>query len=146
MNKRMYIRSTIETDDETGEPLFWSNDQGWVDFASASPHVFVSPREFAECSLPIGGEWVAELQRFSDAYMIQQGACNPAGVARSLVAACDECIAEGVSQRDDPAVRMIVHQLAYLMDTRSIDTELTLYQKLLHTCEDKQSGHVFVPT
>lgn len=54
-------------------------------------------------------------RRFSDALGIQEGACNPSGMAHSLVNACRECIAEGVTQRDDPAVRLIVHQIAYIV-------------------------------
>lgn len=45
-------------------------------------------------------------KRFHDAIFIQQGACNPAGIALSLHNACKECIAEGTSQRTDPAVRL----------------------------------------
>lgn len=53
-------------------------------------------------------------KRHSDALMIQEGAVNPSGMAHSLVSACKECLNEGVSQRDDPAVKLIVHQLAYI--------------------------------
>lgn len=59
------------------------------------------------------------MSRFQDAYDIQQGACNPSGIARALVKACDEArdeiTASGVGRiSDDPAVRLIVHQLAYI--------------------------------
>lgn len=30
------IASTVEKDDETGEPLYWNNDQGWVGFSAAT--------------------------------------------------------------------------------------------------------------
>lgn len=49
------IRSTGERDDETGRPLFWSNDDGWVDRNSAT--VF-SQDEAASKRLPMAGEWV----------------------------------------------------------------------------------------
>lgn len=52
--------------------------------------------------------------RHEEALFIQMGACNPAGMARSLVKACDECLREGTSQQNDPAVRLIVHQIAYI--------------------------------
>ncbi len=45
------IRSKTERDDETGEPLFWSNEDGWVDLESADWFD-------GDYSLPIGGEWV----------------------------------------------------------------------------------------
>ena len=56
--------------------------------------------------------------RFKDAHLIFQGACNPSGIARSLVAACDEARAEGRGTdavRRDPACRLITAQLAFLM-------------------------------
>ncbi|HEV2225028.1 MAG TPA: hypothetical protein VGR84_18700 [Candidatus Acidoferrales bacterium] len=53
-------------------------------------------------------------QRHKDALMISDGACNPSGIAHSLVAACKECIDSGTSQDSDPAVRLIVYQLAFL--------------------------------
>lgn len=30
------IVSTVEKDDETNEPLYWNNDQGWVNFDAAT--------------------------------------------------------------------------------------------------------------
>ena len=30
------VKSTVETDDDTNEPLYWQHDQGWVDRESAS--------------------------------------------------------------------------------------------------------------
>ncbi|RWH52259.1 MAG: hypothetical protein E5V72_01420 [Mesorhizobium sp.] len=73
--------------------------------------------------------------RFTGALLIQQGAYNPSGIALTLHEACKECLAEGVDQRTDPAVRLITHQLAYLMDTRQIDDGLTEYLKLTAECE-----------
>lgn len=73
-------------------------------------------------------------QRHRDALGIQQGACNPSGIARSLVAACDEARNEGKNQREDPAVRLIVHQLAFLCNTSDIDN-MDTYEALLSACE-----------
>lgn len=33
--RKYAIRSLTEVDDETGDRLYWSNEQGWVDFDSA---------------------------------------------------------------------------------------------------------------
>ena len=55
-----------------------------------------------------------ETARFRDALHISEGACNPCGIAHSLVNACQECIGEGRDQKSDPAVQLIVSQLAYL--------------------------------
>lgn len=76
--------------------------------------------------------------RFENALLIQQGACNPSGVALALHEACKECLAEGTDQRKDPAVRLITHQLAFLMDTRELDTSLTEYSDLTRLCEQRK--------
>jgi hypothetical protein len=52
--------------------------------------------------------------RNNNALMISDGACNPSGMARTLVQACDECRQEGGVPSTDPAVRLIVSQLAYI--------------------------------
>jgi hypothetical protein len=67
--------------------------------------------------------------------IINPGACNPSGVALALHEACKECIVENVSQRTDPAVRLIAHQLAFLLGTREIDDSLTLYDDLVKQCQ-----------
>ena len=74
-------------------------------------------------------------KRHHDALLIQQGACNPSGIAHSLVSACHECLSEGVSQREDPAVRLIVHQLAFLCGIEEIEHgDIMLYSKLSDEC------------
>lgn len=56
------------------------------------------------------------MQRFRDAYqIIDPGACNPSGVARTLVKAIDECRADGEDPHLDPACRLICYQLAHLL-------------------------------
>lgn len=76
-------------------------------------------------------------KRFKDALFIQQGACNPSGIAHSLVNACKECLDEGVSQREDPAVRLIVHQLAFLCNIGEIDDGINTYSALTRACEER---------
>lgn len=63
-------------------------------------------------------------KRHKDALGIQMGACNPSGIAHSLVAACSEIRAEpdhrGTDQiTSDPAVRLMVHQLAFICGINS---------------------------
>ncbi len=65
--------------------------------------------------------------------IVDPGACNPSGVALALHTACRQAIAEGVSQREDPAVRLIGLQLAYLLGVdRILDTGE--YGRLLEHC------------
>jgi hypothetical protein len=78
--------------------------------------------------------------RNRDALAIQQGACNPSGVARALVRAIDEARAENTdtdSIRRDPACRLICHQLAFLLGVGEINSDLTTYDRLLKACEEE---------
>ena len=56
-------------------------------------------------------------QSASDAYGIQQGACNPRAIARALAAAIDEAAEREGSRAagKSPAVRQIIHQLASIL-------------------------------
>jgi hypothetical protein len=79
-------------------------------------------------------------KRHRDAIAIQQGACNPSGIARSLVQAIDEARAENGatdSVRADPACRLICHQLAFIMGVGEIDygDDTMLYNRLMDACE-----------
>ena len=57
--------------------------------------------------------------RHRNAIAIQLGACNPSGIALSIVEACQEIRAEpdhrGTAQlQQDSAIRLMVHQLAFI--------------------------------
>ena len=65
--------------------------------------------------------------------IVDPGACNPSGVALALHNACRQAIAEGVSQRDDPAIRLIGLQLASLLNVdRILDSDE--YARLIEHC------------
>ena len=65
--------------------------------------------------------------------IVDPGASNPSGVALALHQACRQAIAEGVSQRDDPAIRLIGLQLAYLLSVdRILDSDE--YARLIEKC------------
>ena len=65
--------------------------------------------------------------------IVDPGACNPSGVALALHNACRQAIAEGVAQRDDPAIRLIGLQLAWLLQVdRILDSEE--YGRLIEQC------------
>lgn len=79
-------------------------------------------------------------RRFHDAVLIQKGACNPSGIARSLVAAIDEASADPASTGTaaicaDPAVRLITHQLAHVLRLSEYDFDLDAYGRDLRLCE-----------
>ena len=60
---------------------------------------------------------------------------NPSGITHTLRHACRQIIAERGSQCADPAVRLIVHQLAFLVNAYDIDP--TEYGRLLDACRAK---------
>ena len=80
------------------------------------------------------------MNRNRDAIAVQQGACNPSGVARALVRAIDEAREENPDTdavRADPACRLICHQLAFLMGVGRIDNGMDDYGALIRACEEK---------
>ena len=83
------------------------------------------------------------MNRFDDALAIQS-ACNPSGVARSVVAMLAQIISEENgdtnSMRNDPAVRLAVYQLAYL--TGATDAN---YSEAYSACETLRRNHEVTP-
>ena len=67
--------------------------------------------------------------------IVETGACNPSGITHTLSHALRQIIAEGAHQSTDPAVRLIVHQLAFLVNADVIDP--TEYGRLLDACRAK---------
>jgi len=82
--------------------------------------------------------------RFDNAVGIQEGACNPSGILHSMLEACEEIRAEpshaGTDQlRADPALRLMAHQLNYLLNVGEIERDLDVYGKLVHFCRTRCS-------
>jgi hypothetical protein len=83
------------------------------------------------------------MKRHKDALGIQQGARNVRAIARSLVAASDEAVREGIGAEQDAAVRMIVHQLARVCNVDEINYGFDpaslkdVYCLLMAECEER---------
>lgn len=80
-------------------------------------------------------------RRHEVALLIQNGAVNPQAVARSIVTACEDIRAQpnfsGTNQlTSDPAIRLMVHQLAYICKVYEIEQSLPVYGELLEECKD----------
>lgn len=80
------------------------------------------------------------VNRFHDAHLIIQGACNPSGIARALVSALDEAALEDPStsyRQKDPACRLITYQLAFLMGMEPLGSpyERASYAEDMALCE-----------
>lgn len=78
-------------------------------------------------------------KRHSNALFIQEGACNLAAIARTLVEAVDEARAEGVQPSEDAAVRLIVHQMAFLANVGE-STSFGDWDASMKQCEDLTKG------
>lgn len=63
------------------------------------------------------------MTRNEAARLVQAGASNPRAVAQALVNAIDECRAEGGNERDDHAVFLILHQLAFILTGHDVACE-----------------------
>ena len=71
--------------------------------------------------------------------IVDPGACNPSGVALALHNACRQAIAEGVAQRQDPAIRLIGVQLAHLLGVdRILDPDE--YDRLVEDCRARAAA------
>ena len=78
-------------------------------------------------------------KRHSDALFIQEGACNPSGIALAIVSACkemrDEPDHKGTDEiTSDPAIRLMVHQLAFICSVGSLDYGVNEYSDAMKAC------------
>jgi hypothetical protein len=76
--------------------------------------------------------------RHRNALAINNGACNPVAITHSLIRAFEELRAEnaGTDQmREDPAVRLMVHQLSWLTRSGAVTFEFGDYSAAVAACE-----------
>jgi hypothetical protein len=80
-------------------------------------------------------------KRHNSALLIQEGACNPSGIARILVEVIDEVREEKGDPRRDPAVQLILHQLCHLagmvVQDSSPHPNIFDWNRAYRTCIDK---------
>ena len=78
--------------------------------------------------------------RHADALaIVEVGACNPSGVSLTLHQACRQVIAERGRQADDPAVRLIGLQLAFLLNVGGVIDPVD-YTRLIESCRTRAAG------
>lgn len=88
------------------------------------------------------GRWAMTKRQATNALAIQEGACNPRGVARALVESIDEDTAGGMGrEKTSPATRLILHQLAWILTGKDImlgsivsNEEIDEYELMMHRC------------
>lgn len=80
-------------------------------------------------------------KRHEQALAIQNpGACNPCGIALTIVEAVRETRDEGKNACKDAAVRLMVHQLASICNIGEIDIStdgLDVYRRLTEECVER---------
>lgn len=74
-------------------------------------------------------------------FIVDPGASNPSGVALAIHNACRQAIAVGADQRTDPAIRLMVTQLAFLTDANA-DLDLAEYQRLIDICHARTAERI----
>lgn len=60
------------------------------------------------------------------AKIAQGGASNARRMSTALTEAIDECRAEGVSEHEDPAVFLILHQLAWVLTSHDFTGQASM--------------------
>ncbi len=79
------------------------------------------------------------MKRHGDALAINEGACNPSGIALAIVEACREIRAQpdynGTDQiTHDPAVQLMVNQLAWICGISEFH-DLAKYENAIGVCK-----------
>jgi hypothetical protein len=147
------IMSLIGIDAETGRPVTVHVDHrpfdvvwaAWQDVGSKQPIEYAAYGLTLDLGLPADDQHqqppIGEAQtgtkrtanRFREALQIvDPGASNPSGIAHAIVEACAEVRREGKSAANDPAVRLMVTQLAWVC--RADSCHINDYGQLLAEC------------
>jgi hypothetical protein len=85
------------------------------------------------------------MPRNANALICQAGASNERRVASCLVEAIDECRAANVDPRQDHAVFLILHQLAYLLTGKDLATTghtFDRYTQAYNALQDEAAAQV----
>jgi hypothetical protein len=147
------IVSLIGIDAETGKPVTVHVDYrpfdvvwvAWQDVGSKQPIEYAANGLTLDLGLPADDQNERLLagaaqtgdpatpNRFRGALQIvDPGASNPSGIAHAIVAACAEVRREGGSTAKDPAIRLMVTQLAWVC--RADSCHINDYGQLLAEC------------
>jgi len=88
---------------------------------------------------------MAKTNRFKTAIFVQSGASNPIALSATLADAIRDAYTETGSTSkvcEDPAVRLIAHQLAHLLGVQEVFQDQEVYSMLTNECNrlDAQAG------
>ena len=83
-----------------------------------------------------------ENNRFDNALLIQEGACNPHAILQEIQNAIKETLDAGDHVLSDAAIRLMIHQLAHIFDIQSVFSNLGEYKRLVIICEKRRNNIV----
>lgn len=70
--------------------------------------------------------------------IVDPGAINPSGISSSIFEACREVRGEGGDTQRDPAIRLMVHQLAHVCGVPEMDrADNDAYATMLRVCRER---------
>lgn len=129
-----FCQEFIEGDD--GYDIFMEEAQGWL-----AEFLKMSNEQFAQKWPYMEAEWKAvDPKRFKQALAIDEGASNMIPIARVLHESAQECLIESIAPQRDPAIRLIVHQMAHLCDVGST-MSLTDYNHVVEACKKEAAKY-----
>ena len=77
--------------------------------------------------------------RFDDASYIVDGACNPSGIANSIIECCEDVRNEGAALSHDAALKLMVFQLAHVVGV-NVHMDLEEFSRLLQECRLRRNS------
>ena len=129
-----FCQEFMEGDDHYD--MFMDEAQGWFNTLTD-----MSDEEFGAKWPYMQAEWIdVNPKRFKQAVAIDQGASNMIPIARILHESAQECLIEGIPPQQDPAMRLIVHQMAHLCDIGST-ISLMDYRDLVEDCDEAEAKY-----
>lgn len=84
------------------------------------------------------------MNRYNDALYAQMGACNPVALAGALHRHMTDMTKHGADHptiQKDPALRLIAHQLAHLLDVSSV-MDMDDYEACVEVCKGMADNYV----
>ncbi len=79
---------------------------------------------------------------YDNALYISDGACNPSGICHTLLATIAELREAGESTEDNPALALMVHQLAHITGALALESSLNgAWTKARETCKEKANEY-----
>jgi hypothetical protein len=131
----------VETSEDGNLPeaIRWLGDALLAFNAAYPPHSNDDPAPACGTTAVVGQKGTTTAaRRFQTALaIVDPGASNPSGIAHAIIEACREARDAGVATREDPAIRLMVTQLAWVCRA---DHDTDDYGDLLAECRRRAAS------